>query len=93
MRVQDEEVMVRFYLMEGLPRPFLLGYPWMSKYGEVVDARKGIFTIEDLNVTVELERQKDKSTGNTTAVFAAFGVLRPATSQQQSDSGEPSYLN
>ena len=83
MRVEEKIIKVKFYLMEGLPKPFLIGYPWMIKYGGVVDARKGMLAVEDLNITVKLERQKPGTSDH--AVFANFGAL------QNFSQGVPSY--
>ena len=54
MQIQDRMVETRFYLMDNLPRTFLIGYPWMMKHGGIVDARKGIFSIQDFNLIVPL---------------------------------------
>ena len=72
MRIEGKKAKTRFYLMEGLPRNFLIGYPWLEKNGAVIDARKGIMTVEDWGITVQLEKTNKKK--KQEAVFAAFSI-------------------
>jgi hypothetical protein len=58
LKVGGKSVEVKFYIMEGLPRSFLLGFPWMARYGGVVDARKGTLTVEDLDLIIPLQKTK-----------------------------------
>jgi len=74
MRLGGKVINVRFYIMDGLPRNFLIGYPWLVKYGGVVDAQEGTLTIKNLNLIISLEgpSRNKKEQG----VFAAFGQLQ-----------------
>ena len=73
MQIQNKIVETRFYLMDNLPRTFLIDYPWMMKYGGIIGARKGTFSIQDFNLTVPL--LKNWRQHLTETVFAAFEMV------------------
>ena len=75
MRIKGKMTEVRFYVMEGLPRPFLIGFPWMCRHGGVIDAQGGSLMVKGMSLTVELERQS-REEGNQ-GFFAAFGHVQP----------------
>ena len=51
---KGEHTLVRFFLVENLPRTLLLGCPFHDEYDAVSRIRTGEFTIHDLGVVLEL---------------------------------------